>query len=319
METEASPTQISKPTEETETETTMSEELEQPLPEEVLVLHEDEEPETDPLRMLSDTEVEAIYHRLSKSEQKVYRELLRHYRKQMHLHDKMVLTYKDVRSTMKEHFPTIPSKDGDQLAKAQRRLLAEECMKDLCKDLGYAIPGRLTTEQSTTGDDMPQPTLQFELVGPEGSNEDLPEGQTAQGDQSPNMDTSAITVKQEEDEDVKPKLATSTCSTKYLRQMLQGTADCMITRIRHGNDPYSEFVVDNPLTQEEIILSSEEESEVDNLDEVSLNSMPVTGKELQEVLTKLVDSHRVMGEHLATLAQMAGEMMTDLTKQLPPQ
>ena len=54
----------------------------------------------------------------------------------------------------------------------------------------------------------------------------------------------------------------------------------MITRIRRGNDPYSEFVVDDPLTQEEIILSSEEESEVDNLDEVSLDSMPVTGKEL---------------------------------------
>ena len=123
---------MSKPTEETETETTTSEELEQPLPEEVLVLHEDEEPDTDPLRTLSDTEVEAIYRRLSKSEQKVYRKLLRHYRKQMHLHDKMVPTYKEVRSTMKEHFPAIPSKDGDQLAEAQRRLLAEERMKDLC-------------------------------------------------------------------------------------------------------------------------------------------------------------------------------------------
>ena len=70
----------------------------------------------------------------------------------MHLHDKMVPTYKEVCSTMKERFPTIPSKDGDQLAKAQRRLLAEEHMKDLCKDLGYAIPERLTTEQSTAGD-----------------------------------------------------------------------------------------------------------------------------------------------------------------------
>ena len=72
METKALPMQMSKPTEDTETETTISEELEQPLPEEVLVLHEDEEPDTDPLRTLSDAEVEAIYRRLSKSEQKVY-------------------------------------------------------------------------------------------------------------------------------------------------------------------------------------------------------------------------------------------------------
>ena len=76
METETSPTQMSKPTEETETETTTLEELEQPPPEEVFVLHEDEEPDTGPLGTLSDTEVEAIYHRLSKPEQKVYRELL---------------------------------------------------------------------------------------------------------------------------------------------------------------------------------------------------------------------------------------------------
>ena len=53
---------------------------------------------------------------------------------------------------------------------------------------------------------------------------------------------------------------------------------------------------------------------MDNLDEVSLNSMPVTGKELQEVLTKLADSHRAMGDHLATLAQMASEMMVDQIK-----
>ena len=76
METETSPTQMSKPTEETETETTTSEELEQPPAEEVFVLHEDEELDTDPLRTLSDTEVEAIYHRLSTPEQKVYQELI---------------------------------------------------------------------------------------------------------------------------------------------------------------------------------------------------------------------------------------------------
>ena len=44
-----SPTQMSKPTVETEIETTTSEDLEQLLPEEVFVLHEDEEPDTDTL------------------------------------------------------------------------------------------------------------------------------------------------------------------------------------------------------------------------------------------------------------------------------
>ena len=117
-------------------------------------------------------------------------------------------------------------------------------------------------------------------MGPKGLDEDLSEGQTAQEDQSSEAGTSAVTVKWEGDEDVKLRPATSTCSAKYLRQMLGGTDDCMVTRIRHGNDPYSEFVIDDPLIQEEIILSSEEESKVDDLDEVSLDSMVVTGKEL---------------------------------------
>ena len=50
---------------------------------------------------------------------------------------------------------------------------------------------------------------------------------------------------------------------------------------------------------------------MDDLDEVSLDYTLVTGKELQEVLTKLADSHRMTGEHLATLAQMAGQMTAD--------
>ena len=190
-----------------------------------------------PLDMLSDTEAEAIYHRLSKPEQKVYRELLRHYRKQMCLHNKMVPTYKEVRSTVKEHFPTIPSKDGDNLADAQRWLLAEECMKVLCKELWICHAQEVDGQAvHCTEDNLPRPTLQFKPVGPEGSDEDLPEGQTAQEDQSSDTGTSTVTVKWEGDEDVKPSLATSTHSTKYLRQMLGGTDDCMVTRIRHGND-----------------------------------------------------------------------------------
>ena len=120
METDTLPAQKSKPTEETETETTTSEDLKQPPPEEVFVLHEDEQPDTDPLGILSDTEAKPIYRKLSKPEQKVYREMIQHYRKQMHLHDTMVPTYKEVHSTLNEHFPSIPSKNRDHLADAQR-------------------------------------------------------------------------------------------------------------------------------------------------------------------------------------------------------
>ena len=122
METNASPSRCLKPTEETKTETTMLEELEQPPPEgKCGFLDEDEKPDTDPLGMLSDTELEAIYCRLSKMEQKVYRELLQHYRKQDAPLRQYGADLQELCSTMKEHLPTIPSKDGDQLAEAQRK------------------------------------------------------------------------------------------------------------------------------------------------------------------------------------------------------
>ena len=167
------------------------------------------------------------------------------------------------------------------------------------------------TEQSNAEYDIPQPTLRFKSVGHESSDGNLPKDPNTPSDHSPSMGTSTVTIKQEGDDDVKPKLATSIHSASHLRQMLGGTADCMITRVRCRNDPYCEFEVNDPLTQEEIILSSEEESEVDDLDEVSLDSRPITNKELQEVLTKLANSHKATGEHLTTLAQMASEMTVD--------
>ena len=118
---------------------------------------------------------------------------------------------------MKERFPAILSNDGDQLAKAQRRLLAEERMKDLCKGLGYAVPKKLTTKRSTAENDIPQPTLRFKLVGHESSDEDLLKDPTMLGDHSPSMGTSMVIVKQEGDEDMKLKLATSIHSTSHLR------------------------------------------------------------------------------------------------------
>ena len=55
-------------------------------------------------------------------------------------------------------------------------------MKVLYKEVRYAMPERLTAEQSTAEDNLPRPTLRFEPVGPEGSDEDPPEGQTVQED-----------------------------------------------------------------------------------------------------------------------------------------
>ena len=135
----------------------------------------------------------------------------------MHLYDTMVPTYKEVHSMVNKCFPLIPIKDGDHLADAQRWLLAEECMKALCKDLGYALPEKLTAKQFTTQDDLHRPTLQFVPVSPEHWDEELSEGQTVPENQRLEAGTSAITIKQGGDEDVKPKLATTTHSAKYLR------------------------------------------------------------------------------------------------------
>ena len=79
-----------------------------------------------PLENLSDTGAAAVYARLPKAQQKLYRELVCHHCIQMKLHDVMVPTYKQVQSIIFENFSNIPVNHRDLITQTQRRILAEE-------------------------------------------------------------------------------------------------------------------------------------------------------------------------------------------------
>ena len=102
---------------------------------------------------------------------------------------------------------------------------------------------------------------------------------------------------------MKPKLATQTKSMKYLRRMIGGDSDYIITRIQRGNDPYGgNFVIDDPVNQIEVELLEDECKEIDDLLVASMESMPVSKSKVMELLKKLVKSYQETGELLDSLA-----------------
>ena len=107
--------------------------------------------------------------------------------------------------------------------------------------------------------------------------------------------------------DVKPKLATHTKSTKYLKRMLGGDPDCIVARIKRGNGPYGgNFVADDPVNQIKVELSEDDCEKVYDLSVTSMESTPVSKSEVMGLLKKLVKSHQEMGKLLDSCLFVSG-------------
>ena len=67
------------------------------------------------------------------------------------------------RGIVQEMFSGIPAKDAEVIAAAQAEILAAERLKDLCKQLGLAVPTELQPSQRIEVPEypLPPPPLQF--------------------------------------------------------------------------------------------------------------------------------------------------------------
>ena len=278
-----------------------------------VLLHEEEDEDTDPLGRLTNQELATIYVRLPPDERKVYRELLKNYRVQDKLFGTVVPTYQQVRTVMAQAFPALPADNAERLAEAQHELLKEEKLREMCQRMGFEMLRRLAGEtEPRVLEEEERPRLRFEPVPPaeEGDDEDSEEEAEEMTASTPSATEGPLgEVKQEPD--VKPRLATQYASAKRLRRLLGGRGDCIVTQIERGGDPMSHFVEDDPAMQQVIELSSDED--LDDIEDLSDSeeATPVTREQLVTALKNLADSHRVMGERLDTLVGMTEDMTTD--------
>ena len=177
-------------------------------------------------------------------------------------------------------FPGLPSADADTIAKARAELLAAEQLKELCKQLGLAVP--------TQRQEYPPPPEAPEYPPPPQpprflSRQDK-ERRAAQ--QQPLVEAEEVKVKP----DVKPRrLATSYLGPPGLLRMIgSGDEDHIITRVVPGTDPMQDFEDDDPTQTIIIDHDTDASSDVDDLSEVSMASAGGIGKqEFQGVLSDI--------------------------------
>ena len=194
-------------------------------------------------------------------------------------------------------FPGLPSADAETIAKARAELLAAERIKELCKQLGLAIPTQLQTypprQEAPEYPPPPEPPRFLSRQEKE---------RAAQQQAS-------------EEADIKPDIKPRRLATTYLgppgllRMVGTGDEEHIITRVIPGTDPLQDFEEDDPSQFIVIDDDTDDSSDADDLSEVSMVSAGGIGKqEFQALLSDVAAQHQRMAASLDALASRVEDM-----------
>ena len=262
------------------------------------------EGEGDPLEGLGNQQIAEIYHQLSPEDRQLFRQFKAFHKLHYDLYGHDAPSHQLARGIIQKMFSGIPAHDAEVIAKARAEILAAERIKELCKQLGLAVPTEL--QQLRPREEAPEyppppPPLRF------------PSQQEKQQEQlqaAPQPGTSEEDVKP----DVKPprRLATTYLGKPGLLRMIGvGDDDHIITKVVPGTDPMQDFDEDDP-TNVIVIEHETDESDVDDLSEVSMASADaMSSGELQGLLANLAAAQQKTAEAIDALAARTGEMSTE--------
>ena len=265
-----------------------------------------EEDEGDPLEGLNNADITEIYGKLKPEDRRLFRQFHKTYY-ELHGHD--TPSHQLARGIIREMFSGLPARDADTIAAARAELLATERLRDLCKQLGLAVPEELQTHQRPEALEYPPPPLPLHFPSQQDKQRQLAQ------EQQP-VQPEPLTEAEPKDvrPDVKPprRLATSYLGKPGLLHMLgTGHEDHIITRVVPRTAPLQEYEEDNPA---DIITIDYEmdNSDVDDLSEVSMTSAGgIAKEELQGLLVNIAASHQKVAESMDTLAARVEDMSTD--------
>ena len=249
------------------------------------ILAEVEAEEQDPIEGMGNTQVVEIYHRMKPEDQPLFRQFKRFHKQYYKTHGHDAPSHQLTRGIAQQMFPGLPSADADTIAKARAELLAAERLKELCKQLGLAVPIQLQTyPPPPEAPEYPPPPQPPRFL----SRQDK-EMMAVQ--QQPLAEAEEVEAKP----DVKPRrLATSYFGPPGLLWMLgSGNEDHIITRVVPGTDPMQDFDDDDPSQTIVIDHDTDVSSDVDDLSEVSMASAGGIGKqEFQGLLSDIAAQHQ---------------------------
>ena len=107
------------------------------------ILAEVEAEEQDPTDGMGNAQIEEIYHQMKPEDQHLFRQFKRFHKQYYETHGHDAPSHQLTRGIVQQMFPGLPSVDADTIAKARAELLAAEQLKELCKQLGLAVPTQL--------------------------------------------------------------------------------------------------------------------------------------------------------------------------------
>ena len=266
------------------------------------ILAEIEAEEQDPIEGMGNTQVAKIYHRMKPEDQRLFRQFKRFHKRYYETHGHDAPSHQLTCGIVQQMFPGLPSADAETIAKARAELLAAERLKELCKQLGLAVPTQLQTyPPPPEAPEYPPPPQPPRFL----SRQDKERMAAQQQQPSGEVETKP---------DVKPRrLATTYLGPPGLLRMIgSGDEDHIITRIVPGTDPLQDFDDDDPSQFIVIDDDTDESSDVDNLSEVSMASAGGIGKqEFQALLSDVAAQHQRMVASLDALASRVGDMSVE--------
>ena len=268
------------------------------------ILAEMEAEEQDPLEGMGNAQIAEIYHRMKPEDQRLFRQFKRFHKCYYETHGHDAPSHQLTHGILQQMFPGLPSADAETIAKARAELLAAERLKELCKQLGLAIPTQLQAyPPPPEAPEYPPPPQPPQFL----SRQDK-ERMAAQ------QQSSAETEETETKPDVKPRrLATMYLGPPGLLRMIgSGDEDHIITRVVPGTDPMQDFEDDDPSQFIVIDDDTDASSDVDDLSEVSMASAGGIGKqEFQGLLSDIAAQHQRMAASLDALASRVEDMSVD--------
>ena len=264
------------------------------------ILAEMEAEEQDSIGGMGNAQIAEIYHQMKPEDQRLFRQFKRFHKKYYETHGHDAPSHQLTRGIVQQMFPGLPSADADTIAKVRAELLAAERLKELCKQLGLAVP---TQPQA-----YPPPPEAPEYPLPPHPPRFLSRQDKERAAQQQSLEEAEVKP------DIKPRrLATSYLGPLGLLRMIgSGDEDHIITRVVPGTDPMQDFEDDDPSQFIVIDHDTDASSDVDDLSEVSMASAGGIGKqEFQGLLSDIVAQHQRMAASLDTLASRVEDMSVE--------
>ena len=229
-----------------------------------------EEDEGDPLEGLTNVEIAEIYTKLKPKDRRLFCQFKCFHRTYYNFHGHDVPSHQLAHGIISEIFSGLQVREVEMIANAIAELLAAERLKDLCKQLGLAMPVELQMYQQPKAPEYlrPPPPLCFPShQDKERQAQAQVEQKTAEGDVKP---------------DIKPprRLATSYLGKPQLLRMLgMGDEDDIITKVLPGTAPLQEYDEDDPIHIITNHYETDDSEEVNDLSVVSMTSVGGIGRD----------------------------------------